>query len=407
MRRDGYYGKHREFVRWECLPSNGDPPHYLRRTQLVGLRPKLVGGPQGSCDECERQWEATDGLPSAHFDKFVLRTKAEMLVRIAEGSLSMRAAAQEARMAAIELRQGQRPWRGLVTRDGRMARDWVSQYAGIIADRYRKRRWPKTIIVDSFDVRVTAYDRWGFPLRKGKHLYSVFGAVGYEAGTRRGELWHVAAFAGESEQEFREFFRQLDGQPEVVICDGSWAIRNAAAWAFPKARIYPCAWHLYNRLEAHLSKAGLWNRKRLIYRVLCGEEDSILDPARWSRVEAALERYFQADLSKADARTVAGLAAIGKWLKRNREALALAQDGQHWPPTLTHVEEHLSTIQARLGKRRRAFRNLHRLNSLLALMTFQLRGEASATSWARALRENHLQHQGKPPPRRLHDGQTL
>jgi hypothetical protein len=24
VRRDGYYGKHREFVRWECVPGDGE-----------------------------------------------------------------------------------------------------------------------------------------------------------------------------------------------------------------------------------------------------------------------------------------------------------------------------------------------------------------------------------------------
>jgi hypothetical protein len=38
VRRDGYYGKHREFVRWECVPDNGDAPHYLRHDQMGDLR---------------------------------------------------------------------------------------------------------------------------------------------------------------------------------------------------------------------------------------------------------------------------------------------------------------------------------------------------------------------------------
>ena len=65
----------------------------------------------------------------------------------------------------------------------------------------------------------------------------MFGAYGYEAGSRSGQLWHLAAFPGESEHYWREFLRQLGGAPDVVVCDGSWAVRNAAAWAFPKARI--------------------------------------------------------------------------------------------------------------------------------------------------------------------------
>ena len=207
------------------------------------LRPKLVGGLHGSCDECERRWEPTDGLPSARYDNFVLRAKAQALVDIARGGLSLRAAAHEVRMAVIERRTGRRPPSHTVKRDGRMARDWVSQYADIIAGRYLPTEWPRLITVDSFDVRVTAFDAKGNPLKKGKHLYSVFAAVGYGPGNHRGQLWHVAAFAAERAGVPRALpaaRRAARGRR----CDGAWAIRNAAAWAFPKAEVYLCAWHL-------------------------------------------------------------------------------------------------------------------------------------------------------------------
>jgi hypothetical protein len=405
VRRDGYYGKHREFVRWECVPDNGDAPHYLRHDQMGDLRPKLVGGLHGSCDECERRWEPTDGLPSARYDNFVLRAKAQALVDIARGGLSLRAAAHEVRMAVIERRTGRRPPSHTVKRDGRMARDWVSQYADIIAGRYLPTEWPRLITVDSFDVRVTAFDAKGNPLKKGKHLYSVFAAVGYGPGNHRGQLWHVAAFAGESEREFREFFRQLGGQPEVVVCDGSWAIRNAAAWAFPKAEVYPCAWHLYNGLRQHIRRAGLYNSRRRIFQVL--REDMFWHPARWDHFERVFARYRNADLSQADSKVAAGIADIVKWRRRNRQAINRLLPQTHWPRDLKHLEERLDTIQDRLGDRRRAFRNPHRLNCVLKLMTMELRGEASVTAWARVLRENHRDHAGKPPPRRQHDGEVL
>ncbi len=59
------------------------------------------------------------------------------------------------------------------------------------------------------------------------------------------------------------------------------------------------------------------------------------------------------------------------------------------------------------GGRRRQFRNLPRLNALLKLVLLDLRGEADEGEWARILRENHPPHQGKPPPRRLVDGQLI
>lgn len=160
-------------------------------------------------------------------------------------------------------------------------------------------------------MRVTAFGRERDPLKKGNHLYSVFAAVGYGPGNHRGQLWHVAAFAGESEREFREFFRQLGGQPEVVVCHGSCAIRNAAAWAFPKAEVNPCAWHLYNGLRQHIRRAGLHNSRRRIFQVL--REDMFWHPARWDHFERVFARYRNADLSQADPKVAAGIADIVKW----------------------------------------------------------------------------------------------
>jgi hypothetical protein len=404
VRRNGYYGKYREFVRWQCVPGNGDAPHYLSRSlRSEPFARKLVGGVHAGCDECEREWTATDGMPSASYDKFVLRAKAEMLLGVAHG-LSIRGAANGARMAAVERRTGRRPLPWSVSRDGRLGRDWVSRYTGLLADALLPKRWPETIVVDSFDVRIPTFDADGFPLKKGRYLYSVFLAVGYPRGNRRGAPWLAAAFAGESEREWREFFRLLPGKPTSIVCDGSWAIRNAAAWAFPKATVYPCAWHLFDGLFQRLRAAGLWNNRRLIYRLLEGEEDNFTDPARWARVEDALRRYLNADRSKLPPKTADALEALERWLTRNEEKIAVALAGAHWPPTIGHVEEHLDTIQSRLGDRRRAFRNLPRLNCVLNLMLLHLRGQASVPSWARILRDHH--QDGKPAGR-PHDGQII
>jgi len=46
----------------------------------------------------------------------------------------------------------------------------------------------------------------------------------------------------------------------------------------------------------------------------------------------------------------------------------------------------------RLGDRRRAFCNLHRLKCVPKLFLIQLRSDASASALTRVLRENHAQH---------------
>ncbi len=48
-------------------------------------------------------------------------------------------------MAAVERRTGHRPLAHTISRDGRLARDWVPQYTDIIARQYLPKRWPRLV----------------------------------------------------------------------------------------------------------------------------------------------------------------------------------------------------------------------------------------------------------------------
>jgi hypothetical protein len=141
--------------------------------------------------------------------------------------------------------------------------------------------------------------------------------------------------------------------------------------------------------------------------VVAFQKDLFWYERNWEEFERVFERYRRADLSKADPKAVAGIVAIDKWMTRNQQAIELVLTSPHWPRDLTPLEEHLHTVQSRLGDRRRLFRNPYRLNCVLRLMLMQLRGSCSVQSWARILGENHRHHDGKPPPRRHWDGNDL
>lgn len=110
---------------------------------------------------------------------------------------------------------------------------------------------------------------------------------------------------------------------------------------------------------------------------------------------------------RADPRIIKGLRDMDIRRQRNQELIDLVLDHPHWQRDLKLLEEHVAAVRDRLGERRRNFRNLPRLNSLLKLMLLDLRGQADERQWARVLRENHLDHHGQPPPRRLVDGQLI
>jgi hypothetical protein len=203
-------------VRYRCVSGNGDRAHYLNHDDMTApLRVKLVGGRHGACDECERTWQAEEGLPSGDYDKFILRAKAKALVDVAHGALSMRGAAHEVRVAEIERHTGRRPAPAAVSRDGRMAPRLGAAIHKIIADPTLPTEWPRAIAVDSSDVRVKGFKADGTPRQKGRFLYSVFGAAGYERFYGRGSLWHLPAMRGESEREWREFFRESAASPRL------------------------------------------------------------------------------------------------------------------------------------------------------------------------------------------------
>jgi hypothetical protein len=76
VKRNGYYGKDKQYVLWRCAGGDGDRPHQIRPELSI----RLVGELEGVCEQCERPWEPTDGLPQAVRDRYVLRHKIEALL---------------------------------------------------------------------------------------------------------------------------------------------------------------------------------------------------------------------------------------------------------------------------------------------------------------------------------------
>lgn len=164
VKRDGYYGKNREFVRWKCMGENGDRPHLFRPELTV----RLVDGHEGACVVCERPWEPTDGLPQADGDRFVLRHKAETLVALGTGG-SYRHAAWAARRSANRPSSPSRV--RVFSTDRRMTADWVDQYAAILGDALLPTRWPYSIAVDEWEVRTIRFRDDGTRVQRGGDAY--------------------------------------------------------------------------------------------------------------------------------------------------------------------------------------------------------------------------------------------
>ena len=400
VRRRGYYGKRKQYVRWECVPDDGSKPHAVRPE----LSSKLVGGREGCCVECEREWREAEGMPTGTRDRFTLRDKAAALVRLAEGE-SFRDVSEFVRRRAGYYHRS----RGalIASRDGRLARDWVSQYTPILAERYLPRRWPRTLVLDKLPVHVKD-TKSNTPKPSGHASFFVLASLSYvgKGKDRRAVLWRLTVSLRANQAAWEEFFKQLDGAPTFITCDRDDAMLNAIASTWPDAKVYPCVSHLRANVETILRKGGLWDRRRLLVR-LASDESVFNDPAKYRQFRLAALRYLHSDISKLKDKQVDALVKLRRWVDANEDAIARSLAEAHWPVSAGAIERPLRTIKNAIYDRRANLKNMQRVGHLLVLAQLSQMGYADECEWALALRANHIAHHGTPPPRRQVDDPAL
>jgi hypothetical protein len=187
VKRNGYYGKGKQYALWRCAGAAGDRPHQVRPELSVSL----VGGQEGGCDHCELPWEPPDGLPQAVGDRFVLLQKAETLVSLGRGSSYSGGGvhgAPEGWSAKGDARQ-----EPCLLRRPPHYGDWVEQYADIVAQPLLPDRWPWAIAIDELEIRLLVPARWQRPAGGGD-ASTIMAVVGYE---------------------------NADGEPAVLVMDGA------------------------------------------------------------------------------------------------------------------------------------------------------------------------------------------
>ena len=137
------------------------------------------------------------------------------------------------------------------------------------------------------------------PGPSGQASFFVFAALSYvgKGKNRRAILWRVSVSRRANQAAWENFFKQLGGAPTFITCDRDDAMLNAIASTWPDARVYPCVSHLRANVETILRKGGLWDRRRLLVRLL--SDDSVSnDPAKYAQFRQVALRYLRADLSK-------------------------------------------------------------------------------------------------------------
>lgn len=390
-RKAGRYGPNGEYQRWECVPGNGDEPHYIGRD----LPRRKVGGYRfGVCPECFRPWGEGEGVPAARGHSYTIHDVASALSRLAIGQ-SYRAASEAARRRAGKD----------VTNDGRLARDWVAQYAPLFRDEHLPDAWPELLVID----HLTFKRRTAEGIRDAFH---VMAALSYDdgsieaagkRGSRTPKLWLLRADTRSDRAAWERFFAELDGQPKQVVADRHDGLRGALENYWPETTYFPCSWHLYQNLKRRVRKGGL--EEEIPDQLI--NPKTFTTPDHYSRlldqVEYLLKRgrkFFGYERETQD-KKLDGLKAIDDWLDGAHEDIQRALDTPHAPLSTGGLEKPLRTaVKNALEDRAHLFDNLDRLNHLLVLMQLNQLGYANERDWASLLMEHLAANQGRPAQER-------
>ncbi len=101
------------------------------------------------------------------------------------------------------------------------------------------------------------------------------------------------------------------------------------------------------------------------------------------------------------------MVKLHRWLRVNENAIVRSLVENHWPATVGGIERPLRATKNSIYDRRANLKNMDRVSHLLVLAQLRQMGYADEREWALVPRDNHLAHQGSPPPRRLVDDPAL
>lgn len=387
VRRDGYYGTSDQYQRWKCVPENGDSPHLISGE----LRRKQIGGEPGACPECGREWEPGEGMPKAQTDAYTLRDKAAALAALGRGTSYRQTGFLVRRRAMVSDLRGEPP---SLSRTGRLTRDWVGRYTPVLADHYLPDEWPEVLVLDELPFHARDPDA------KDSLCFVVLAALSYNdgtieslmnGGTRTPVMWAMGADTDKSNDAWRQFLAQLDGEPRYVVCDRSSGMVKAIERLWSMAEIYHCSEHLRQNIETKLRTGGL--RGTSLADLL--DHRTFTNPLAHARFRKKVEDLRESDDLSAHQKD--GLEELEGWFEDNRETVVRALHHWHRPVSTGGLERPLREVKNSLYDRRVSFTNLPRLRHLLDLMTMSLRDQDDELAWSELLRRHHLELKGRPP----------
>jgi hypothetical protein len=345
--------------RFLCVPprvGKGEEPTWERHAFVERLprRQASADHPLGqACQSCRHLPSQDEGPQTGRHFRLTVREVALTLVRVGEG-LTLRHSSYKAREHAFPSVDPRLP--ADVSDHAQLAMNYLDAFGDEIYCRYAETEWPDAVILDASPQREKDIKASGAKKQGGKRVFAILGAYGYPNGlTGGGKLWRLAVHGAEDQVEWERFLTSMRGQPRWVVCDGSSAIANAVRAVWKGTVIYNCEWHIAHSGEEKLRPAELGDRYSTIVRLV---RRSVSGPVEWSELEMAV------------AQLPAVPRRIDRWMRTQRRALPRLWSRRvaDMPCGSGPLEQAFEEINRSFRHRRFRFRNLGRLERVLAMM---------------------------------------
>lgn len=372
MRADSLYSRQR----FRCVTP--EKTHFF----TLPHRQPAHGHPHGViCAHCERDFGIADGptAPPAYAQTIV--EIGELLAKVGSG-ISLRRSSYEVRQAARRFTLGPFPGSSQTARQRRrypsrenvMAARYLDAYGPAVVDKLLPTRWPRILVLDSKPLKIRPYGAVGWDGWDEMPSGGLLVAAGRDEDDGPSRAWRIGLAPDETEKSWLEFLDQLEGEPEWVVADRATAIWAAVTERFPRATLFSCAWHLGKNLTDAAYRDGLYFGGSPMVEAI---EVAFRSREQW---EALAELAEQQCAENVLVWMIENEALIHRQIKLREQFPGRARSNGA-------AENIVKLADARIGRRRRNFRNAGRLRTVLGLMTAEMRGEGDPLTYAQIVRD--------------------
>lgn len=313
----------------------------------------------------------------------------------------MAQASQQARWTREEFRQRSAAMTGghhqsaHLSRDGRLAADWLERFGAPIVGRLLRRSWPAArVMVDAKAFKIASRypadhpAKPGHPIYGGKPHFAVL-VAGTRGPAGRLRIVHLRATPNDDKPSWEDFFRSLPGKPAAVLSDPDPQIAYAlnAVWPQRPPTHLISIWHYYDNV-----------REKFITARRYPTTDPLCRDAEGAFKNAALFRSWRARAMRE------GPLPVQAWLAKKGDEVLARLESADPPLAFGDLETFLTRrIGFALDGGHAVIRNLRRLDIRLGLIALDHNRKLTASK-IEGILFGRLTASPNPKSRRLLDG---